>query len=165
MLKEKQNILLQKNINGVINDALLKEQLTTLDTEIWNIDKTLTQNEERTIDIEAIFKFLDEFLLHPSLTWQNMPLHIKLKLQWFQFPQGVTYDGKQFRTTKVSSIFKLKQFFLGPMSPNVHYTRLYYEHENSANFPALQNKKSIVWIEVEKELKLLDEVLKFKDKT
>lgn len=164
-LKQKQNILIQKNINGVISDSLLKDQLSVLDEEIWNIDKVLTQDEERKVDIKKIFKFLDEFLLHPSLTWQNMPLHIRLKLQWFQFPEGVTFDGKQFRTSKISNLFNLKEFFLAELSPNVDYSRLNYEHSNSANFPPLQNRKSIVWNEVEKELRVLEEILKVNNKT
>ena len=118
-LKEKQNILLQKNIKGVISDNLLKEQLAVLDEEIWNIDKTLTQNEEGKVDIKNILQFLNEYLQHPSTVWRNMPLEIKIKLQWFQFPEGVTLAEKELRTTKISSIFKLKSIFLGNISPNV----------------------------------------------
>jgi DNA invertase Pin-like site-specific DNA recombinase len=159
-LKEKQNILLQKNIKGVISDTLLKEQLAVLDEEIWNIDKSLTQNEEDKIDIKHILQFLSEYLLHPSTVWRNMPLEIKIKLQWFQFPEGVILDEKELRTTKISSIFKLKEFFLGDISPNVHYPILNYKHENQANSPPLQNKESVVWNDVKKELVFLEELLK-----
>ena len=164
-LKEKQNVLLQKNIKGVISDTLLKEQLEVLDEEIWMIDKSLSQNAEGKVDIKNIFQFLGEYLLHPSAVWENMPLEIKTKLQWFQFPNGAVFDGKEFRTTKISSIFKLKQFFLAELSPYVDYPRRNYKHTQSANFSALQNKKSVVWNDVEKELKAIEEIISLTNKT
>lgn len=157
-LKEKQNTLLQKNIAGIITDALLKEQLTRLDEEIWTIDKALLQGEENKVDVENIFEFISEFLLHPSAAWQKMPLDIRIKLQWFVFPEGVLFKGNEFRTTKLSRLFKLKQFFLPELSLTVHHRRLYYKHTNSANSPPLQNKKSIVWDNIKQELQKLAEI-------
>jgi len=158
-LKEKQNILLQKNINGIISDTLLKEQLSVLDEEIWAIDKLLLQKEEKKIDTENIFEFISEFLLHPSATWQKISLDIKIKLQWFVFPEGVLFDGKKFRTTKLSSLFKLKQFFLPELSLTVHYPRLYYEHTKLANYPALQNLDNVVWEDIRGELLRLEKII------
>lgn len=118
-LKETQNTLLQKNIKGIISDTLLKEQLVVLDEEIWDIDKVLLHEEEGKVNVQNIHDFISEFLLNPSSTWKKMSLDIKIKLQWFVFPEGVIFDGNKFRTTKLSSIFKLKQFFLPELSPTV----------------------------------------------
>jgi site-specific DNA recombinase len=157
-LKEKQNILLQKNIKGIISDALLKDQLTTLDEDIWSIDKALSQNQDNKVNVENIFEFISEFLLTPSLTWQKMSLEIKIKLQWFVFPEGVILNEDKFRTTKISSLFKLKEFFVSEKSPTVHYPRLYYEHRNSANSPVLQNLNTNAWHDIVTELKHLAEI-------
>jgi site-specific DNA recombinase len=156
-LKEKQNTLLQKNIKGIISDMLLKEQLAGLDGEIWDIDKLLLQKEENKVDVKNILKYISEFLKEPSAIWRKMPLHIRLSLQWFVFPDGVVFDGKEFRTTKISSLFKLKQFFLDDMSCNVHYSGLNYEHTDSANSPPLQNPQSIVWNNIRDELLALEQ--------
>lgn len=158
-LKEKQNILLQKNINGIIGDILLKEQLTMLDEEIWAIDKLLLQKEEKKIDTENIFAFINEFLLRPSTAWQKMSLDIKIKLQWFVFPEGLLFDGKIFRTTKLSSLFKLKQFFLPELSLTVHHRRLYYEHTKLATNPTFKNIDSVAWNEIRDELVSLSEII------
>jgi site-specific DNA recombinase len=158
-LKEKQTILLQKNINGIISDVLLKEQLSILDEDIWALDKLLMQKEQKKIDTESIFKFISEFLLHPSAVWQKMSLNTRIKLQWFVFPEGVLFDGKIFRTTKLSSIFKLKQFFLPELSLTVHCPRLYFEHTELANNPALPNKDSVVWEDIRDELLRLEEII------
>lgn len=164
-LKETQNALLQKNIKGIISDTLLKEQLVALDEEIWGIDKVLLQKEEEKINVENIHEFISEFLLSPSTTWKKMSLDTKIKLQWFVFPEGVGYDGNKFRTTKISSIFKLKQFFLPELSLTVPSPRLYYKHRKSANSPALQNENNIAWHDIVPELKLLAEILDPNNKT
>jgi site-specific DNA recombinase len=158
-LKGKQNTLLQKNIQGIISDVLLKDQLLSLEEEIWNIDKILLQKDERKVDVKEILKYISDFLLQPSMIWRNAPLHIKLKLQWFQFPEGVMFDGKEFRTTKISSVFKLKQFFSDHMSCNVPLTGMNYEHEYITNSPPKQDKKHIPWNDIKEELLVLQEVL------
>lgn len=158
-LKEKQNLLLQKSFKGILNDSLLKEQLTNIDEEIWTIDKSLSNTEENKIDLKQIMSFVEEYLFHPSATWSKMPFEIKIKLQWFQFPEGVIINGKTLRTTKISSIFKLKEIFESSKSPTVHRQRLYYKHINSANSPALNNEHNIAWNDIVPELKLLAEML------
>ena len=164
-LKEQQNILLQKNIKGIISDTLLKDQLVSLDEEIWKIDKTLYQKDENKVEVKKILDFLNDFLLHPSTVWRNMPLHIKLKLQWFQFPEGVVFDGKKFRTNKISSLFKLKQFFSNEMSSNVPFKGLNYEHTHSANSPFLNSNNEVSWDEIRDELQNLSTILNIADKT
>lgn len=158
-LKEKQKILLQKNLKGIISDSMLKEQLADIDEEIWNIDKILFQTEENKTDIINILAYVSEFLKEPSTTWQKMPLHIKLPFQWFVFPDGVIFDGNEFRTSKICSLFKLKQAFMDEMSCNVHYSGLNNEHDDSSNSPPLQNQESIVWSEIGNELLELEKII------
>lgn len=158
-LKSKQQVLLQKNIQGIISDVLLKEQLNSLDEEIWNIDKLLLQKETRKVDIKTILDYISEFLSHPSLVWGKLPLKNKLELQWFQFPEGVTFDGSKFRTTKISCLFKLKELFADDVSCKVPYSGLNYEHTNPSNSPPLPNDTSVVWDELKKDLLRLQECL------
>jgi hypothetical protein len=51
-------------------------------------------------------------------------LETKLKLQWFEFPQGLTFDGKKFRTAEVANVFKVKSAFLGADSTTVDFDGL-----------------------------------------
>lgn len=158
-LKERQKTLIQKNIIGVISDVLLKESLSALDEEIWKIDKILLQKEEKRVDVKNILEYISEFLLQPSITWSNMPLRTKLHLQWFQFPDGVVFNGKEFRTAKISSLFKLKQLFFEPMSSKVPLSGLNYEHENPANSPPLQDERTMVFQDAVRELQQLEKKL------
>ena len=162
-LKAKQSALLEKNMEGVISNTLLKEQLFRLDEEIWDIDKILIDKEEKKVNVEHILEFISEFLLKPSLIWRKASLSKKINLQWFQFPEGLVFDGKNFGTRKISHIFKLKQFFLADKSFKGDDSELNYEHENSANSPPFQSSESIVFHEVVKELQVLEEKMKNTD--
>src|SRR5258706_350485 len=158
-LKEKQNILIQKNIDGIISDVILKDQLTHLDDEIWKIDKILSQTEEKRFDFGTVIKFINVFLKRPSEVCKQMPYQIKLKIQWFVFPNGVLFDGKEFRTTKISSLFRLKEIFPNEMSQLVGHSKSKYEHTFSSNFPLLIVNNDLVWREIVEELKALDTIV------
>lgn len=159
-LKDKQSILINKNIKGVISDSILQDHLALLDEEIWQIDKALAPTFiKKRVDLNEIFQFLETYLKTPSKIWGQMPLYIKLKLQWFQFPKGVVLKNSEFRTTEISSIFKLKEVFLAINYPNVHYPITNYKHNKSANFPPL---KSVSWDKIEEELTVLHELYKAK---
>lgn len=158
-IKEKQKLLLQKNLDGIISDPLLKEQLNLLDDEIWSIDKELTHKDERKTNFKEVFSFMDKFLFKPSLVWKDLPFHIKLKIQWFEFPDGVTFDGNEFRTTKTSCLFRLKHLIEDEMSSIVPHPRPVYKHANPSNFPPLHFEDSVVLDEVCKELETLETII------
>lgn len=164
-LKDTQSILLQKGIKGVISDALLKENLAALEEEIWEIDKHLQQKETGKVNVSEIFEFISEYLLCPSQIWQKMPLDIRIKLQWFQFPDGVLFDGDEFRTAKISRLFKLKDFFLANKSSNVHHRRLYYKQSISANSPLSRGLDSDILLGIKEELLTIQNILTTQDMT
>ena len=55
---------------------------------------------------------ISPFLKTPSEVWEMAKIDNKLKLQWFQFPSGVSFDGEIFGTTKIASIYNVKYAFL-----------------------------------------------------
>lgn len=87
--------------------------------EIYESQVNLSAVQEADIDTNEIFEFVDEYLRKPSSVWKEAKLDKKLKLQWFQFPQGVVFDGKDYGTAQTASIFKTKEAFLPPQSPVV----------------------------------------------
>ncbi len=42
-----------------------------------------------------------------------------MKLQWFQFPSGLVFDGQIFGTTEIANVFKTKEAFLPLQSVTV----------------------------------------------
>lgn len=106
VLKSRQSALVQKNLDGVISDAILKEQLDGILGEIQQATVTLAQphNISRK-DLEVAFVQVEDYLKNPSAVWEKAPLSRKLLLQRFTFPLGITFDGKKFQTSKIAFVY------------------------------------------------------------
>jgi site-specific DNA recombinase len=68
--------------------------------------------EESEINVEEALGFVDSFLREPSSFWEGSQWQTKLKLQWFQFPSGIVFDGQKFGTNELAFVFKTKEAFL-----------------------------------------------------
>ncbi len=79
--------------------------------------------QENEIDFEEVLEFVREYLENPSKVWRNAKLDKKLKLQWFQFPQGLIFEKGIYQTTQVASIFKTKEAFLPLLETRVDSRR------------------------------------------
>ena len=113
-LKDRQRALIKKNLEGVISDTILREQLEYIEAELVQAASLVVSPYDfGKQDIEAAFKMIAEYLKKPSSVWAIAPLDLQLKLQWFNFPNGVTFDGKKFRTTEISCLFKDNGTFTG----------------------------------------------------
>ena len=110
-LTKKQGLLVEKNLSGIIGDDLLKQQLDSVERDIANMKVDLYVLEENEIDAEEAIAYAEEFLKYPSKIWMDADLPIQTKLQWFQFPQGIVFDGKKFGTKEISFVFKEKDTF------------------------------------------------------
>ncbi|MBP6858062.1 MAG: recombinase family protein [Candidatus Pacebacteria bacterium] len=118
-LTEKQSVIIKKNLDGVISDDVLKKQLEMIEEELLKTKISLSVTPDTDTDFEGMIDFLKEYLKKPSAMWKDMELDTKVKLQWFQFPSGVTFQNNIFGTAKVSSIFKTKEAFLPTQSYRV----------------------------------------------
>lgn len=159
-LKERQLILIDKNIQGVLPDDLFKQQLEFLNTEIWQIQRNLEENG-KTVDIDFIFTRLSQMLYMPGEFWKKQPFHIKRRLQKFDFPEGIYFDGYNYRTNKISNVFKLSNALLRNNSFKVSHKESSIKQPNQANSSALQDIVLMSLLkDVESDLVTLDEILK-----
>jgi len=120
---EKQNSLIQKNLRGVISDDVLKLQLELIDKEVSGINSILFGMQESEQDPIELLEFAEQYLKSPSTIWKESSLEKKLKLQWFEFPSGLIFDGEKFRTTEIASVFKAKDAFEASLSTKVDSRR------------------------------------------
>jgi site-specific DNA recombinase len=123
-IKQIQNSLIQKNMKGVINDQLLKEQLNMLEQEISEIQVSLTDFKRTELDPDELFGFVEEYLLNPSKIWRDSDLQTQKQLQWFEFPQGIVFQNEKLQTTKVACVFKTKEALSASMLNGVDPTGL-----------------------------------------
>lgn len=118
-LTDRQGLLVSKNLSGVINDVIAKQQLDLLDNEILDAQVSLSAFEEKEVDVEEALAFSEAFLRTPSKIWVKSEFPTQLKLQWFQFPQGIVFDGEKFGTKEISFVFKEKDTFSVSLSTGV----------------------------------------------
>lgn len=111
-IKQRQRELIQKNLKGILPDDLLKEHLDLAKAELVDLQNLTSQEKEKLIQTDLIIPLFKEFVEHPANTWKNAYYKGKIRLQWFFFPKGVIFDGKECRTPETCSLFKLKDFFL-----------------------------------------------------
>jgi len=109
--KEKQGQLITKNLEGVITNEILRHQLESIDHELLELNAALLRIPETKQNFAKILELVVEFLKNPSAVWEKASFSLKFRLQVFEFPQGVVFDGVNFRTPEVCNLFKAKRVF------------------------------------------------------
>ncbi len=122
-LKAKQHMLIEKNIEGVITNELCKEKIAAIDVELYEINSCISNLPTTNINYSSLIGIIRNVLQNPGHVWEEADFKNKIKLQWFYFPHGIEFDGKESRTTKICNLFKLKQYFSYPNSPNAEGRR------------------------------------------
>ena len=129
-LKEKQHILIEKNIDGIISNELCKEKISAIDIELYQISNFISSLPNTTINYSHLLNTIQDILKSPGDAWEKADFKTKIKLQWFYFPHGIEFDGKESRTTKICKLFKINEYFSYPQSHNVPHS---FSKSNTAN--------------------------------
>ena len=109
-LKNKQEKIIDKNCSGVIKDDLAKEQLNKIQEEIVRLTVKLKDYED-VDDVGGVLDYGLNFLQNLSTEIGKLDINIRKNLQWFLFPDGITFDGEKFRTHRTASILLNKKDF------------------------------------------------------
>ena len=126
-LNEKQSALIKKNLDGVINDTVLKQQLGMIENQLTEATASLANIPNSDADYDKMMEFMEEYLKQPSSIWSKAKIGVQIKLQWFQFPLGMVFKNMTFGTQEVASVFKTKETFLPLQSSKVDYVGLLWE--------------------------------------
>ena len=118
-LNEKQSALIKKNLDGVINDTVLKQQLGMIENQLTEVTASLANIPNSDADYDKMIEFMEVYLKQPSSIWSKAKIGVQIKLQWFQFPLGMVFKNMTFGTTEVASVFKTKEAFLPLQSSTV----------------------------------------------
>jgi site-specific DNA recombinase len=120
-LKERQSILINKNITGLIPDQLFAEKLEEISSEIESVYATISLAENAGFDVDSLIDTARNILRKPGELWVNAGFEDKLLLQSFYFPDGIEIDNQGSRTPKICKLFKLKLENDKGNSRNVHH--------------------------------------------
>lgn len=127
-LKERQTVLIDKNCEGVISNSVLQQQLDILDNKMMQAQSTLVTLPEKEENLSELFDCASIYLKNPGEIWDKASFENKVKLQEFEFPQGVLLKNGEFRTPKIASLFKANDIFLVKQSPKVPLRLPHFEH-------------------------------------
>ena len=156
-LLNRRKLIIEKSLGGVLPDNIVKEEIENISQEL-SVLEIKEDGRKSIIDSELVFNQLENFLANPGLFWESQPFEIQRRLQWFEFPAGVIFNGTEFRTTKICNIFKVRNTILDCMSTNVRHPDRKNKLSNMNNFTPLKRENILTLIcEVEKELKILNE--------
>lgn len=118
-LQRRQRGLIEKNHTGIIPDRILKQELDLIEHEIGKTNVNLSRMEYgEEVDWKTVAETAMKFLKNPGETWENSPFMLKLRLQWFAFPHGMTLSKEKCRTAEPAFIFNVKDVFFNPLSQN-----------------------------------------------
>jgi len=127
-LNDQQTALIEKNAKGVISDSILRRQLEQNEYNLTKAHADLYTLPDKPEDIGELLDFTKEYLENPGNTWAKASFPLQVKLQWFEFPSGITLVNDEFRTGEIASIFKVKDLFLPSLSSTVPVRGHDYEH-------------------------------------
>ena len=127
--------LVEKNLKNLIDDPTFTEHLKYLDEKLYDLNKQLLSAPINDNDLIDVVEFAKHYLSNPGGIWNKLDLEAKFCLQRFNFPSGVTFDGKIFRTEKLANVLKLKSFFWAPMFCTVHNRVRKLNHSKKKKIP------------------------------
>jgi len=163
-LKERQGALIEKNIQGIINNQILREQLDRIDLQLLELNSKLYIEPNYDVNYDELVDQAEELLKNPSNVWNRANNENRLRLQVFEFPQGVTFDGINFQTPEICRLFKVKDIFLHEKSPNVDVKEKVLKNDNEVSSIIPISGDNYVskeyWEGVGKELIELNKILK-----
>lgn len=160
-LYKRRQIILDKGFSGVINDDTLKEQLGIVDDEICSVQlevESMLLNPYSSADLLADFQ---QFFVFPGAFWAKQPFSLKKKLLWFEFPNSIVFDGEEFRTQEICSLFKVNRIFSNKKYQVVGSKGLSYRHPKEQNLHGLSDEAFLAELsKLDKSLLELDTIMK-----
>ena len=106
-LKEKRSKLIDFKLDGEITQEDYDFKSLQLTSQIRNYEYELSNLSENADNLENCLKYACDVIANVDELWLNATLDIKQRLQRLIFPKGLTYDLSNFRTTEMSSLFKI----------------------------------------------------------
>jgi site-specific DNA recombinase len=121
-IEEEETLLIKKNLKGIISDSVLKKELQRGEIERMEAYAELAAIESLEVSPEDAIAYAEQYLIAPGTFWEEADFSIRSKLQWFQFPSGIVFNGEKFGTTEICSVFKTKDALAASLSSDVDRT-------------------------------------------
>ena len=111
--------LIKLHSQEAISTNIFTNRTKKLETELDDLQDLLKAKTSMDVDVPDLLNYVADVLKNPHLFWERSTIEIKRKLQVFDFPNGIIFDGINLRTPKVCRLFKLKELIDGGKFPGV----------------------------------------------
>ena len=159
----KLDMVFQEKQKGNISEFIFQKQTQTIEKRLGELHEELNSKSDQQYNFEEMLDFVEEYLKNPYKIWTEAKFDRKLKLQWFQFPKGVIFDGTHLRTEELRSIYEVKEV-LSPIPSDWVRPTDSISNGGQNCYPEQTGKKSITdkcfWENVKKDIIELNEILK-----
>ncbi|MDB5009193.1 MAG: hypothetical protein JWP45_3586 [Mucilaginibacter sp.] len=108
--------LIKLESRGSISTTILEDRVKQFDNELYELKKLLINRENTEVNIPQLLKFAAKSLNDIAYLWKISPSEIQKQLQRFEFPEGIIFNGMNFRTATICSVFKAKELIDGAKS-------------------------------------------------
>jgi len=105
--RERKNRLIDLRIDGDIDQQTYGEQDKRLSQEIEAAGQELRRVESQFLDLDGVLAFAQKIVISPARLWLESSVDQQQRLQQTFFPEGLTFDGEEFRTRASSSFFDM----------------------------------------------------------
>ncbi|MBS1520683.1 MAG: recombinase family protein, partial [Bacteroidetes bacterium] len=118
-LNKQIDALIALHSQGNISEAILNSRIKKHEAELEELASLSSINSNNKVDLDGLLQFVNSFLLAPQSIWRKSHVYIRRKIQEFVFPQGIVFNGTNFRTPKLCNIFEAKHIMSGRFDPKV----------------------------------------------
>ena len=105
--KQRKDRLVDLRLDGELSQAEYSDQNQRLTMDIEAAELELRETESQFLDLEGVLTFAEKIITSPARLWLESSLNERQRLQQTFFPDGVTFDGREFGTPSSSSFFSL----------------------------------------------------------
>jgi site-specific DNA recombinase len=90
-----------------ITENDFREMKEALEQEILTLEMKVNEARQDEFEIEELLDFSENLLLNAASLWNQSGLEQKQRLQQVLFPEGVSYAGGTYRTSKTNPMFNI----------------------------------------------------------
>ncbi len=106
-LNIRRQMLLEKNLKGIISDDDFKEQMEIVKANIVTNEVERDEIKNIDADIDYLMSLSEELFKKVSTIWLDAPFDQKLRFQQLLFPKGIYYKDDDIGTEELGLPFKL----------------------------------------------------------
>ena len=99
--------LTEKFVTAWISESAYNKLAEKTKIEILDVKEKIDSLTKTGPNLLELLDQVESMVIDPGGYWNQASIGTKAKFQWFQFPQGLTYENNKFGTAEISPVFNV----------------------------------------------------------